>query len=575
MLWTLCVRRPSQQLFRLAVAVLGLAMLLFGAPAAAQTAPTTKSTFNSISIYWSPEGMESANRASVQYRPAGTSTFRQAQDLWYATAGTREYRGSIVNLTPGTTYDVKLSLAWGESVTTQVTTRSDRFPIARTVGIPGGSATLNVIAGGRADGYVLYDGTGATIDVRDRSATCVRVTASFVIVRGVVCKGAHRDGIMVAAAHDVVIEGVDVSGWGRLRKEKQSQRWAVHDDAAIYVGQDAERVLVQGSRLHHPRFDTNTWHEDGHPYGNVGIFVEGGNSGGHVFRYNEIYSDDDHLFEDGMRSVANFGPHGFPGPDSDIYGNMVSECADDGIEVDGGGMNIRVWGNYVDKTFVSISTAAVVLGPLYVFRNVLNRDAYGGGKPSWTMFKMDGREEDQGRKYFYHNTILGAITADRGLAINQDGPFHKVVTRNNILNANSYAIDAVGTHAAERSSFDYDMSNKGLGVTGGAEPHGILNTPTQWRTGHGPSSGAGGRYQLARGSPGYDGGVVLPNFNDDYEGRAPDIGAQEYGSPDMQFGTAAWRGPSDGPSPPDASSPPAAGGSRPPAAAPAAAPPRP
>jgi hypothetical protein len=36
-------------------------------------------------------------------------------------------------------------------------------------------------------------------------------------------------------------------------------------------------------------------------------------------------------------------------------------------------------------------------------------------------------------------------------------------------------------------------------------------------------------YYLQPGSPGYDAGMVLPNFNDNYQGAAPDIGAYENG----------------------------------------------
>ena len=50
------------------------------------------------------------------------------------------------------------------------------------------------------------------------------------------------------------------------------------------------------------------------------------------------------------------------------------------------------------------------------------------------------------------------------------------------------------------------------------------------------SVAAGGRYQLVPGSPGYDAGARIPNFNDDYRGRAPDIGAAEAGAPAMRFG---------------------------------------
>jgi hypothetical protein len=37
-------------------------------------------------------------------------------------------------------------------------------------------------------------------------------------------------------------------------------------------------------------------------------------------------------------------------------------------------------------------------------------------------------------------------------------------------------------------------------------------------------------------SPAFDAGVRLPNFNDDYAGKGPDIGAQEAGRPSLQFG---------------------------------------
>jgi len=48
-------------------------------------------------------------------------------------------------------------------------------------------------------------------------------------------------------------------------------------------------------------------------------------------------------------------------------------------------------------------------------------------------------------------------------------------------------------------------------------------------------------YQLDSSSPGCDAGVVIPNFNDDYQGAAPDVGAHEAGSPRMEFGVDAHR----------------------------------
>ena len=37
-----------------------------------------------------------------------------------------------------------------------------------------------------------------------------------------------------------------------------------------------------------------------------------------------------------------------------------------------------------------------------------------------------------------------------------------------------------------------------------------------------------------------DGGVVLPGFNDDFKGIAPDAGAFEVGAPPLQFGRRAY-----------------------------------
>ena len=37
---------------------------------------------------------------------------------------------------------------------------------------------------------------------------------------------------------------------------------------------------------------------------------------------------------------------------------------------------------------------------------------------------------------------------------------------------------------------------------------------------------------------------VIPNFNDNYLGGAPDIGAREAGSPVMEFGVSAYMTPS-------------------------------
>ena len=57
------------------------------------------------------------------------------------------------------------------------------------------------------------------------------------------------------------------------------------------------------------------------------------------------------MFNDSMGEVHNFSYDGFPNRDSDVYGNYISHCWDDGIEIEGANMNVRVWENYITMTF--------------------------------------------------------------------------------------------------------------------------------------------------------------------------------------------------------------------------------
>jgi hypothetical protein len=68
--------------------------------------------------------------------------------------------------------------------------------------------------------------------------------------------------------------------------------------------------------------------------------------------------------------------------------------------------------------------------------------------------------------------------------------------------------------------------------------NGIKGKPT-YASGNGWMSESGGQYTLAPGSLGYDQGVRIPNFNDDFQGAGPDMGAHEAGKPAMLFGTRA------------------------------------
>jgi len=550
-------------------------------PPPALAGPAAVPTFRCLGLSWSPKEGGASVPCQVRYRAAGSEDWKPAQALWFDPRN-GEYRGSIVNLQPGTPYEISLSLA-GSSLTKdlQATTWSEDFPIAKTVTLPAGEMTapLVIVEGGTPKGYVLYTAAkgGTTIDGRGTAPCCVEIAAPYVILRGVTIRDAANNGIELRGAmHDVVIERCDISGWGRVAADG----WGKNLDSAVRGEMPGvARLVVQRNLIHHPRSNANDWtqprpetHESNpkHPNGPQGITLWNP-AGNNVFRYNEIFSDESHRFNDGIGGGANFSFEGFPGPDSDIYGNIVRNVCDDGLEVEGGGKNIRVWDNYIDHAAVAVATAAVSIGPAYIFRNVFGISRWSTehvtAPNSRGVFAKIGENRGfgGGRRYFFHNTILqppfpnpAEGLGGAGLGIGKSaGPMRNTVGRNNILQvahtaespedkSGRWSVSEGTRPAPPANDFDYDLCNGLIVLTPNQETHAQRGIAT-YAPENGPESfpDAGGRiqptgrYALAPGSPGYDQGVVIANFNDGFLGQAPDIGAQESGAEPMQFGVNA------------------------------------
>jgi len=523
-------------------------------------------TFESLGLYWTPPSNPGAAGCTVRYRKTGESAWKDGLAMWYDARNT-ECRGSLVHLSPGTSYEVRFAMP-GQSPVAQITanTWSETFPIAQTVYLANGTITqtLTITQGGSPAGYVLYTsppGGQTTIDVANAQLNNITISAPYVIVRGLTMRGAQEHGIVLLdGAHDVVIENNDISGWGRY-SYTNSVGWQIGADwadgaAGVFgncsatPGQGLERVVIQRNRIHHPRYGANSW-DWGHPSGPqaIGLIDCGGNS---VFRYNEIYSDgtDQRRFNDGMGGAYNFSSAGFPGADSDIYGNIVMHAWEDGIEVEGGGRNVRVWGNYLDRTTTGVSSTATQLGPLYIFRNVYNRARTMSQVPLdqdiRSTFAKSGTSGGWGggRRYIFHNTLLQAppppgsvfpLGAGRGINMT----ITNTVSRNNVFHVWQNFVPSIEVEGGTGNDFDYDLYNGVLsGTIGGAESNGIAGAPV-YAAGNGWSSESGGLYSLAAGSPGHDQGVRIPNFNDGLLGAGPDVGAHEAGSPAMSFGVNA------------------------------------
>ena len=512
-------------------------------------------TFESIGLYWTPPS-NPGDGCPVIFRKVGDSAWREGLDMWYDRAS-GECRGSLVLLDPGTSYEIQMGMpAQTASAGLVATTWSEQFPIAKTINVGSQSSTLNVTESGTASGYVLYQAApGAVIDVANAQSVGIDIKANYVIVRGFTVKGAQQHGIIMRPGqHDIVIENNDVSGWGQTRGTN-SAGWQLGVDeqsgiTAICYNNVPEvyRVVIQRNRVHDPRYGANSW-DWGHPMGPMGIsFFECG--GNNVIRYNEVTSSDQrHFYNDTIGGGNNDSNKGFPGADSDIYGNIVTGSWDDGIEAEGGGKNVRVWANYLDNTSTGVATTPVAIGPTYVFRNVYNRSRFnsqvgldsdnrstGFKSGSWSGY-------GNGRRYVFHNTLLQAtqsgltypLGAGGGIAASGSSePLTNTVSRNNILHIWKSWWEAIGAPGSG-DDLDYDLYNGGVTISGN-ERHGIVGTPI-YAGGNGWQSESGGMYQLDPSSPGYGKALRIPNFNDMY--ASPDIGAHQSGTYAMKFGIAA------------------------------------
>jgi hypothetical protein len=519
---------------------------------AGQAPASAVPTFHCIGLSWSPLGGSRDNVCQVRYRPGGSTAWKEALPLWYDDRTVAEYprgyRGSIVNLVPGTAYEIKLKLSkTGTEKDLTAKTWSQEFPIAETVYLPAGTThqTFAITESGTPDGYILYTAPpeGSVIDVSHGQNYCLTVNASYVIIRGLNLKGAREYGIRLDDCHDVIIEQCDISDWGST----EDDGWGNRSAAIRSFSNKLRRIIVQRNKLHHPYSDTNSWTEyrakysSYHPRGAIAVgFAD--SAGNHVIRYNEIYSAEGHYFED----CISGGPK-FPNRDSDIYGNYIAHCWDDAIEAEDDDCNIRIWGNFIEWAFVKIAIAPVSVGPMYIWRNV-----GGVGRQddlhSWDETERGGflKTDDGGGKiYVFHNTVLQPqqpagvqfpLGCSRGLG--WGGRMFNVMSRNNILhvcNPKYPSIkDSTGvTYHDALGDYDYDLFNGPLETYPGAEPHGIRTVPR-----YDPKNGSG-EFALYPRSPGVNAGAVLPNFNDNYSGAAPDIGAFETGSPPMEFGVNA------------------------------------
>jgi hypothetical protein len=225
----------------------------------------------------------------------------------------------------------------------------------------------------------------------------------------------------------------------------------------------------------------------------------------------------------------------------DIFGNDIFDTSDDGIETDEGQTNVRVWGNRIhNAVHNAFSFQPQVGAPWYFIRNqVINNLEDIAKYRTWD------------RAVFLHNTFVHWADLTTGGAHGQ----LLSISRNNLWISVTGGQIWWGFGTFDwRTDLDYDgfdwgkstrpfffngttyTSLKSFSAGTGQEAHGIRIShktciPTMDVPGDSPMTVPPQYLVLARGCRAIDAGAILPNINDGFGGRAPDLGAYEDGQP--------------------------------------------
>jgi hypothetical protein len=283
---------------------------------------------------------------------------------------------------------------------------------------------------------------------------------------------------------------------------------------------------------------------------------------GHVIAHNAVA-----YFHDGI-DISTYGP-----PEEeverqassiDIYNNDVHLTNDDFMEADGGLHNIRVFQNRgVNAANSGYSAQPIFGGPVYFYRNISYHT------PGANPLKFSAAPAGM---LIYHNTFIGEQGAREpysnahfrnNLILSKDAPKRGVMTWANATS--SYSSDYNGYRPNRTVAQNYAFLAPEPGKTAfgakpsdwknfasldemrratGQEMHGVevdydifenLAPPDpaqRYKVYHAMDL----NFRLKPNAKAVDAGVVLPTINDNFKGKAPDLGALEVGVPEPHYG---------------------------------------
>ena len=538
---------------------------------------------------WHIQGDANYNCAvSVAYRKAGAPAWKSGFPLWrcrswepglnsaYTFNVGNLLAGSLFNLEPGTTYEVRLTLADPDGGAAErlvkVTTRTEP-PVHE------GLRTLYVVP---ADPAAAGPGTGTKEDpfrgiaAADKAARPgdvfllqpgkyvgnVSLTQGGEPGKPIVWRGADREKVILdgtgkdeclgfsgrdhlqfenlsfvgatqgciktSGCHNIVVRRCTFSrfgmagilGFGRVPRTRSGR---------VEEGRNCMNWFVTDNIITGPK----DWRKDRGSRSSWGVAVSGP---GHVIAWNRI---DDCWDCISLASSYNTEPRT---GSLDICYNDLRQGSDDGVEADYVFHNVRVYRNRLTNTFSSLSFQPVYGGPGYLLYNAMHntgnkpfklhvnttgmiichntctssREAFDGSSAHDVVLMNNLLLGLRGEEGYWMNTQADPLTMDyTGYTVASPTP---LIKHNNVRYATmaDFAEDTGQMKHAVRVDWDVfaqDARPEGYHVT--AKPNPLL---------------------LRAGSPAVDAGVVLPGINDGFQGAAPDLGCYELGQPVPHYG---------------------------------------
>ena len=566
-------------------------------------------TLACLGFRWYIDGDDNRNATvEVAYRARGEAQFRPALPLLRIRGETafqtdeknrwtapNMFAGSILDLEPGTQYEVLLRLVdrdggTGAKVFTLTTRREPQavgdgrklhvYP-PKFDGAQEQPAFTGLIAAYAAaqpgDVLLVHRGVFQVAEIDKQGRTCYVFDKQATVERPIVFRAAG-DG-------EAILDG------GGALKLIDCQRTHHHGfegltfrnaDHALWAGreQGATGLFVRRCRFLDTSYPIFALHPscrdfyvadnvfegrfpEWHPHGSRkndshAVWLQGQ---GHVICHNRIHSfwDGINLYGRGVpddRSLQNAA--------TDFYNNEISACADDCVELDYGVHNVRVFRNRLYNTFMGISAQPVYAGPAYIVRNEIYNCTRSPLKPNQYPAGL----------LVFHNTCLASDSAGTWAPIWQNSQ----IFNNLFLGGQGARILATGTLTPQTSRLDYNgwrmhptkeklpifwrfaerskvPTGSHLSLEGSFrdfpqfsqytlyEQHHVLVDYDAFVEASQPSGENRPRpaldLRLSPGSKAIDAGRALSNINDTFAGAGPDLGAYELGSDPPTYGPRA------------------------------------